>query len=291
MDWIVIVNPVSGKSRGKRLAESVVRFLAKRGVTAEPVFTTGPGDGTRLARQAVAEGIRQVAVCGGDGTVHEVVNGLVGSDAVLGIVPSGRGNDLARVLGIPGDVESASAVLMDGVDRQIDLGRIGDRYFGTVATLGFDSVVARWTYDRGARFYVLAVLKTLRTYRCPTVRLEGDFGRFEGPILLVATGNGGFYGAGMQIVPQAICDDGVLDVCLVKAVSKATLLSLFPRVFWGGHGKHPAVQMFRTKTLRIVTEEPLEIFADGEPVCCTPATINVVPGVLNVRVGKQGFGQ
>ena len=208
MDWIVIVNPVSGKSRGKRLAESVVRFLAERGVTAEPVFTTGPGDGTRLARQAVAEGIRQVAVCGGDGTVHEVVNGLVGSDAVLGIVPSGRGNDLARVLGIPGDVESASAVLMDGVDRQIDLGRIGDRYFGTVATLGFDSVVARWTYDRGARFYVLAVLKTLRTYRCPTVRLEGDFGCFEGPILLVATGNGGFYGAGMQIVPQAMTVEG-----------------------------------------------------------------------------------
>jgi diacylglycerol kinase (ATP) len=95
----------------------------------------------------------------------------------------------------------------------------------------------------------------------------------------------------MQIVPQAICDDGVLDVCLVKAVSKATALSLFPRVFWGGHRKHPAVQMFRTKTLQIVAEEPLEIFADGEPVCCTPATIEVVPGILNVRVGKQGLGR
>ena len=88
MDWIVIANPVLGKGRGKGLAESVVRFLANRGVTAEPVFTARDGDGTRLARQAVAEGIRQVAVCGGDGTVHEVVNGLVGSDTMLGVVPS-----------------------------------------------------------------------------------------------------------------------------------------------------------------------------------------------------------
>ena len=287
--WTIIANPVSGRGRAKRVGDQIVALLRERGVPADLVLSEQPGDCERLAREAVDRGVRRVAACGGDGTVHEVVNGIVGSDAILGIVPCGRGNDLARVLGLPEDVERVVESLANGVDRAIDLGKIGDRFFTTIASLGFDTAVAEMTRLHPSRLggtatYVLGVLRTIMRYECAKVQLTGDFGTFEGRILLAATANTPYYGSGIQIAPDAVLDDGVLDVCIVKAMPRRTVLRLFSKVYSGSHVSYSAVQMVRTKTLKIESEAPLWLFADGEPMCETPTTIEIAPGALRVKV-------
>jgi diacylglycerol kinase (ATP) len=288
VDVVVIANPAAGGGRGARVGERVVSALAARGVDAALAPTAGPGDATRLAAAAVAGGARTVAACGGDGTVHEVVAALAGGTAALGIVPCGRGNDLARVLGIPAAVEAAAEVLAAGRVRRIDLGRIGDHRFSTVASLGFDAEAAELVHRRrvpftGTAAYLCAVARTLVTYRAPGAHLEGSFGVFDGEILLAATGNTSTYGGGMRIAPRAVCDDGLLDLCIVRPVPRATFLRHFPRIFAGTHENLPFVEMLRTRELAITTSRPLWIYADGEPIGRTPARITVEPGALAVR--------
>ena len=294
--WTIIANPVSGRGRARRTGERVADLLHERGVYVDLMMSGAPGDCERLAREALARGVRQVAACGGDGTVHEVVNGLANSDAVLGIVPCGRGNDLVRALGLSSDVEDVVNTLVHGVDRAIDLGKVGDRFFATVASLGFDTAVAQRMQNQGTGFltralkvggtvsYGLTVLRTLVGYRSSLVRLRGDFGVFEGRILLAATANAPFYGSGVKIAPDAMVDDGVLDVCIVADVSRWTVLRMFLRAYSGAHVGHSAVRVVQTSTLQIESDDPLWIFADGEPMCEIPAKIEVVPGALKVKV-------
>ncbi|MCY3681793.1 MAG: diacylglycerol kinase family lipid kinase [Gemmatimonadetes bacterium] len=294
--WTIIANPVSGRGRARRTGERVADLLHERGVYVDLMMSGAPGDCERLAREALARGVRQVAACGGDGTVHEVVNGLANSDAVLGVVPCGRGNDLARALGLSSDVEDVVNALVHGMDRAIDLGKVGDRFFATVASLGFDTAVAQRMRNQGLGFltralkvggtvsYGLTVLRTLVGYQSPFVRLRGDFGVFDGRILLAATANAPFYGSGIKIVPDAVVDDGVLDVCIVADVSRWTVLRMFLRAYSGAHVGHSAVRVVQTRTLQIESDDPLWIFADGEPMCEVPAKIEVVPGALKVKV-------
>ena len=294
--WTIIANPVSGRGRARRLGERVADLLRERGVNADLMVSEAPGDCERMAREVLARGVRQVAACGGDGTVHEVVNGLANSDAVLGVVPCGRGNDLARALGVSKDVVDVVNTLVHGVDRAIDLGKAGDRFFATVATLGFDTAVAQRMRNQGTGFltraleaggtvsYGLTVLRTLFGYRSPFVRLRGDFGVFEGRVLLAATANAPFYGSGIKIAPGAIIDDGMLDVCIVADVSRWTVLRMFLSAYSGTHIGHSAVRVVQTRTLQIESDDPLWIFADGEPMCEVPAKIEVVPSALKVKV-------
>ena len=294
--WTIIANPVSGRGRARRIGEQVADLLHERGVNVDLMMSGAPGDCERIAREVLARGARQVAVCGGDGTVHEVVNGLANSDAVLGVVPCGRGNDLARALGLSKDVKDVVNTLVHGVDRAIDLGKAGGRFFATVASLGFDTAVAQRMRNQRIGFltrvlevggkvsYGLTVLRTLFGYRSPFVRLRGDFGVFEGRVLLAATANAPFYGSGVKIAPDAIVDDGMLDVCIVADVSRWTVLRMFLSAYSGAHVGHSAVRVVQTRTLQIESDDSLWIFADGEPVCEIPAKIEVVPGALRVKV-------
>lgn len=288
-DWVVIANPVSGGGGGRRVGEAVVRALCERGAGAELRLTEGRGDGARIAAGALSEGCRRIAVCGGDGSIGEVAGALARSDAALGIVSSGRGNDTGRALGIPKNLKEAVSVLVSGEERRIDLGRVGERYFCSVACLGFDAEAGRAVYEHqvpfsGTAAYVLAALRTLMTYRGPEVRIAGDFGVFEGPILLAAVGNTGFYGGGMQVLPQASCDDGLLDVCVVDPLPRLKLLRFFPRIFSGTHVSLPEAHVMRSRSVHIESSRPLWVLADGEPACETPAQVEVVPKALTVIV-------
>lgn len=292
-ETLIIANPVSGGGRGHTLGDKATALLHERGLAARLAFTTGPGDGERIAREALAAGVARFAVAGGDGTVHEVVNALAGSAAVLGLLPCGRGNDLARVLGVPGEVERAVELLVTGRERRIDLGRVGGRHFATVASMGFDSEAAERVHSGAVPFggsagYVYAVLRTLASYRSPQVTIRGDFGEFTGEVLLAATGNTSTYGAGMKIAPRAVCDDGLLDLCIVRALHPVTVLRYFPRIFAGTHENLPFVAMHRARRVSITTSRPIWIYADGEPICRTPAEIEVVPQALTVLCPATG---
>ena len=314
-NFILIANPISGKGNAKNVAEQAYAALTESGRRGQLVFTSTSGDAKRFAQEAVSDGIRSVIACGGDGTLHEVVNGIATvPDVTLGVLPCGRGNDFAAAIGVPLKPEAAIATLLSGTPIHVDLGRCyqnshqpsavsrqqesggsseislpttdnrqltTDNYFITIATCGYDTEVSRRASKgtplfAGTASYAYAAVETLFYYEPPFVRLEGDFGIHEGPLLLAATGITSRYGGGFQIVPNARIDDGLFDVCIIRPVSSLTVLRLMVTLFWGGHVSHPAVSMHQTRTLTVETDTPMLLYADGEPMCETPVTIEII---------------
>ena len=287
-DFVLITNPISGNGKAEATATQALQQLVAKGYTGRIQLTTQSGDANRIARAAIDNGSHWMIACGGDGTVHEVVNAIAEKpEVLLGVLPCGKGNDFAEALRIPTKPVEAIAVLLEGVTRQVDLGKIGDHYFDTIVTCGYDAEVSRRVTEEGTPFsgtaaYIWTAITTLFRYRSPVVHLDGDFGSYEGEILLAATGITSNYGGGMKIVPDAIVDDGLFDVCIIEPVPRRTVLRLLLTLFWGGHANHPAVQMHRTKSLTIETDPPILLYADGEPVCYTPATVEIIERGLTV---------
>ena len=308
-NFIVIANPISGKGRAKSVAEQAYSALTESGRQGQLVFTAASGDAKRLAHEAASDGIRFVIACGGDGTLHEVVNGIATiPEVILGVLPCGRGNDFAAAIGVPLKPEAAIETLLSGTAISVDLGRCyqkvggtlrvpkpndaevdvsqaqqqsNEHYFTTIATCGYDAEVSRRAAKgtplfAGTASYAYAAVETLFYYEPPVVHLEGEFGTYEGELLLAATGITNRYGGGFKIVPNARIDDGLFDVCVIRPVSALTVLRLMVTLFWGGHVSHPAVSIHQTRTLTIKAETPLLLYADGEPMCETPVTIEII---------------
>ena len=298
--WAIIANPVAGRSRAERHAGLLASAIEQKGEPVVVSLTAGAGDAEELARTAANSGATRIVACGGDGTVHEVVNGIKssandGDGIALGIISTGRCNDLNFALGLPQDSTEAVDYLVRSEVRTVDLGRIGDRYFTTIATLGFDSEVSQYVAEgspprflRGTPAYLYGAVIKLIKYRSQWVSLKGDFGEFEGAVFLAATGNTTRYGGRMKVTPSAIIDDGLLDVCLVRPVPRLEVLRMLPKTFRGRHVDHPAVSMYQTRRLEIDSREPLSLWADGELITQTPATIEVVPRGLSVLVPPGG---
>ncbi|MCO6436832.1 MAG: diacylglycerol kinase family lipid kinase [Phycisphaerae bacterium] len=293
----IIANPASRRGRGKRIADEVARLLrkAKREVTL--VFTSARGDAARLASEACGknESPAVVVACGGDGTIQEVAGALAGHRATfgdspaLGLAPAGRCNDFAGAMGVSADPRRIVESLLRGQSSPVDLGRLADRYFCTVATVGIDADISRFVNDmrmplQGTPAYVYGAFRVLLRYRARRLRLEGDFGVIEQPVFVASTANTSTYGGAVRIAPAACPDDGLLDLCLIDGLSFFEALRLVPRVLSCRHEGHPRVRFLRTRTLEIQCDERVEIWADGEPVGFTPARLEVVPGALRVVV-------
>ncbi len=292
--WALIANPASGGGNKRRLMDKVASHLREAGCLPEVLWTTRRGHAEELARQAAKEGFAKIVACGGDGTIHEIVNGIMSSRSstgavTLGIVPTGTGNDLARELRIPTGLSGSVNTLLNGKVNFIDLGKAGDRYFHTVATLGFSAAVSRYAMNNklpgifpAAAVYLYAALMTLFRYQAVTVRLNGDLDAFEGPVFLAAVGNTKCYGGGMKIAPSAVIDDGRLNLCLVRQLSRLKVARMLPRVFSGRHTKCSEVSMHRFGRMEVMTKEPVDIWADGEFVARTPAVFQIIPHALPV---------
>jgi YegS/Rv2252/BmrU family lipid kinase len=280
---LAIVNPVAGNRAAAR-AWHRLRLEAF-----ECAMTERPGHARELAAAAPAQGYERVIAVGGDGTVCEVANGLARSDTPLGIVPVGTGNDIAHNLGIPTNPAAALELALSGAARSIDLGEIrtseSTTYFVCVAGFGFDAEVA-WRVNRlpkvigGTVPYVAGVLQTLWQYSAPRMRISIDGEVVDRATFLVAVANCASYGGGMRIAPAARPDDGVLDVCLVKDVSRLEVLRLVPKLYSGGHVGHPAVEMFRCRAVTADADRRVLSHADGELVGGLPAQLGILPGAL-----------
>ena len=231
-------------------------LLTSAGVSNQVLYTSRPGDAEELARKAVEEGSVGVLACGGDGTLHEVINGVMGhplaSEVTVGVIPAGRCNDFVAAMDLPKTADGVARLIAAGKSRQIDLGVVGHRYFATVATLGFDSAVSQYVADghvprflSGTPSYLYAIFLQILRYRDAMVHLEGEDFEYSGRIFLAATANTAQYGGNMKIAPGAVADDGALDVCLVQSVSRWEVVKMVPRVFSGGHLTNPAVSMHR----------------------------------------------
>lgn len=290
---VVVLNPVSGRRTGAANLAELKKHLARHsddaGFCVEVVETTEKGDGTRLTKEAVESGAHIVAAAGGDGTISEVVNGLVGSKATLAVLPLGTGNDFARHLGLGTDLDLAVKTLFHGTPQALDLGFTQGRWFHNIAGCGFDAVVAErvnrgFRFLRGTSAYVAAVVQSLFTYRAVLMRLTVDGETRTLRAMLCSVANTTSYGGGMLVAPEAKIDDGLFDICLIAEAGPIEFLRAFPRVFKGTHTTHPKVTMLRGKHVRIETDTPLPVFIDGDVFGTTPIEFALHPHVIKVLV-------
>ncbi len=272
----LILNPVSNHGRSGQIAADLRPLLA--GHEADWSGTEYPAHAADLARQAGEQDYDLVLAAGGDGTVHEVINGLMQVPAkkrpALGIVPLGSGNDFANILGIPADPSRALLAAIDGQAHPLDVGLIRDQngrteYFNNTFGIGFDAVVTirtrKITYVHGFMMYFVAVLQTIaRNFTPMNLHVETDQETWEMPVLMLTLGNGPREGGGFMVAPQAKTDDGLLDYATVHKLSRLMMFRLIPEFMKGTHGRFKQVKMGTCRKMSITGDRPLYIHCDGE---------------------------
>lgn len=285
---LVVVNPVAGSGRAAA-GWARLRAQAKDCFAFDEVATSGPGDATHLAAEATAAGYARLLSVGGDGTLHEIVNGCATEDVVVGLLPLGTGNDFARSAGLHRPAVELLPALAAGQVRRVDLGRVHGHYYLNVAGVGFDAEVARIanaTAKRrgGALFYLITAVREAFHYEPEWLAVALDAAPMPDSSrrLLVAIGNAAAYGGGMRICPRAVIDDGLLDVVTVAGFRGGRILALLPRVFVGGHVGRAGVDYAQAKEVRIEGPAGVAVHADGELVGGLPATFTVHPGILRL---------
>jgi diacylglycerol kinase (ATP) len=298
---VLIANPRAGRGKvGVHLPE-IERTLRAAGLDYRVVRTTHPGHATEAARDALQRGERYLVAAGGDGTVHEVVNGMlddgqpIAPDAVLGLVAAGSGSDFVRSFGLPGDAVECARHLAGDQVRRIDLGRVTytsgaaevTRYFSNIAEAGLGAAVVARTSGLpaflGPAKYFCGFWLTLPRFRPAVVRVEADGHAYQWRAHNVVVANGRFYGGGMHISPKSEPDDGALDV-LVMAGPKAEAFTALPKVYRGTHLPHRNIVELRAQKVRVEADPPFPIEADGEHLGTTPATFEVIPLPIQVKL-------
>jgi diacylglycerol kinase (ATP) len=298
---VLICNPAAGGGGARRALPEVRRHLEARDLDYDVRFTEGRGHATELARQALEKGCRFVVAVGGDGTIHEVANGLIESDrlvhddAVMGVVAAGTGADFIKTFGIPAMPGHAVAHLDGGQSFPIDVGKVTymdgekkvSRYFVNVAEVGLGAEVAaqaerlpRWL---GPTLYVVAFWMTIPRHKASQVSVDLVDRRYEGSMNNLIVANGQFFGGGMKIAPRAAPTDGVFDIQIEHA-SKREEIAVMPKVFRGEHVPHPDI--FEAKRVRVSIDatRAIRVEADGELLGRTPASFELLRDLIRLKV-------
>jgi YegS/Rv2252/BmrU family lipid kinase len=287
MPLALLVNPSSARGRTLKLLPRVEQALDERRIVFRVQRTKSLEHGVEQALNAVEAGEVPV-VMSGDGLIGAVGGAMAGVETPLGILPAGRGNDLARVLGIPDEPEPAAAVLAHGHSRRIDVGEANGARFLGIVSVGFDSEANRLANEthflRGNLVYAYAALRTLLGWKPArfTVRVDAERARFTGYSVSVA--NNKAFGGGMFIAPDAELDDGEFDIVTIGEVGKLRFVGNLPKVFKGTHVDGDEVRVFRAPHLELTASKPFPVYADGEHLTDLPATLRILPKALSVLV-------
>ena len=300
-----IVNPIAGQGAGKLALPEIDRMARENLMDYEIVSTEYPGHAIDLAKEAALGGLDIVVAVGGDGTSNEVLNGLMQAwslgnrNTSLGIIGIGRGNDFAYGFGIPPGLQDGFKVIKDETQRLMDVGHLvgGDypqgRYFGNGVGIGFDAVVGfealKLTHLHGFLNYIVAALKTIFLFfNAPTVRIEYDDKQITQPSLMVSIMNGRRMGGGFMMAPEAIQDDGLLDLCIAGQLSRIGILTMIPRFIKGTQATHPQIKTARSSKIHVVAiEGSLPTHADGETICIAgkELSIEIIKQPINILHG------
>jgi YegS/Rv2252/BmrU family lipid kinase len=281
----LIVNPSAGAGRAARLLPGVEAALRSHGIAFRVDRTTSIEHARELALEACAAG-EVAAAMGGDGLAGAVAGGLLDGDGLMALLPGGRGNDLARKLGIGHDPVGAVDILAAGRERRIDLGEAGGRVFVGILSAGFDSEVneiANATrLPLGTLVYLYSALRALWSWRPARwqVTIDGAEHAFTG--YAVAVANSGVFGGGMWLVPDAELDDGLLDVTFTGHQPRSAYLRGLRKVFDGRHVDEPAFEIRRGREITFGADRPFTAYADGDPIADLPVTVRVRPRALRV---------
>ncbi len=282
----LLTNPTSGKGRGGKVRDRALGRLRSAGLDVRSLQGRDAAEALDLARQCVTDGVDALVVCGGDGMVHLAVQALAGTGTPLGIVPAGTGNDVARYFDLPRkDPDAAVDRVVAGRTRTIDLARSGEQYFVTVLAAGFDAAVNeranRMTWPKGQMRYNLATLAELRVFEPLPYTLQLDDRQVSLEAMLVAVGNGPSFGGGLRITEGAVLDDGLLDVVVIKPITKPDLVRTYPKLFKGTHIHHPQYEHHLVRSVTVAAPG-IVAYADGERFGPLPLTVECAPGALTV---------
>jgi YegS/Rv2252/BmrU family lipid kinase len=295
---VFLVNPASANgATGKRWPE-LARRASELGLNGETLFSEHPGHLIELARGAVDGGAELVVAVGGDGTLNEVVNGIVGRDVDLATIPLGTGMDFGRTYGSPTRFDDAVRVAAQGATRTIDAGRVSfrtwsgepaERFFANVGSVGMSGAVAQRANGMskalgGKATFFYALTRVFFEWQNTEVDVRFEGGERHGRMHDVVVANGVWHGGGMMLAPDAEPDDGQFDIVLIGDVGKVDFLTTAPKIYKGKHVHHPKVEVVRSARVEVDAPVPLPIEVEGEQVGTTPATFEVVPGALRVRV-------
>lgn len=295
MPATVILNPYSNRWKTGQRAPEVEACLHNAGIDFEMKKTNAPDHGIELARAAVESGNLPLIAAGGDGTISEILNGLMQATppearpaGPLGFLPLGTANDLTDALGIPHDLNEAAQIIKTGQVRTIDLGIVNGRYFDNNSAVGLEPVVSiynvRLTWLRGViRYLTAAVIAIIKGPRW-NASLVWDGGEYNGSITLVSVGNSPRTGGVFYMTPNAVLDDGLLDFVYAPALGRLRVFQLLPKTQTGAHINEPEIQEHRTTRLIIHTQTPTPVQADGEVIATavTDIVYQVLPGSLKV---------
>jgi YegS/Rv2252/BmrU family lipid kinase len=282
---LVIINPTARSERARALCRKIESLSARAYVR----ITNAPGEARALAEEAVAEGYERVVAAGGDGTINEVVNGLAGSQAALGLLPLGTMNVFATELGLPiGNLRKCWEVIEHGQAKPVDLLRANDRHFVQLAGIGFDAqIVAATTFDfkrtLGPLSYVINATQ-IASKKPPKLSVRGGGGTREGSFVLI--GNGRYYGGPFVLFNDARIDDGMLDVLIFKNLGYLDIVRYLQAIVLGTHTSLSDVEYFQTAQVRVSSADAVPVEVDGDVIGTLPVTFKVLPKGLRVMVAR-----
>lgn len=301
MRAMLIFNPAAGWRDWRREVLHIADYLRQKGWDVTWRETWGPGDATTFAREAVARQYDTALAGGGDGTISEVVNGLVGSKVALGVLPIGTGNVWAREIGLPlwsiihrGYLEEAMMALMEGQRREVDVGRAGQHFFLLWAGVGLDAKVTEVMEPRsrvqkwwGAFAYAVAAAAVARDFRGTSAEITIDGQAFDEDVIAVLVSNVQLYGGVLRLAPQAQLDDGLFDVCIFRGYDWTSTLGHATSILTGQHLNSPEVAYHRGRRVLVETTVPLPVQLDGDPLAATPIEFDVVPKALTIIIPRD----
>ena len=291
----LFINPTAGRGRAGRRLPTIESLLRDNGVGTDVHTSTAMGDIEQQIRAVIDAGADRIIVAGGDGSVHEAVNGIMRAekDAALGIIPTGTGNDFAKAAGISLDWQATARLLADRITsnspaRRIDVGRMNERYFGNGAGVGFDAKVSRIARDFkwpiGDLVYLVAVLRAMIDgIITPDMKIVADNFSWDGPLTLANVSNGAWVGGMFHIAPMADHADGMLDLLVVAPVSGPRILRLLPKLMQGEHMGETEITHVSLRAWRITAAAPVPSHLDGEvQPLGTSFDIEILPGALSL---------
>jgi YegS/Rv2252/BmrU family lipid kinase len=283
--FALLVNPASAGGRALEALPKVHSALDGLGAPHRTVTTRSIDHAYEEAGRAVADGETVVSL-GGDGLLRPLAGALKGTGSAVALIPCGRGNDLARVLGVPTDPAEAARLAVEGEERLLDVANVEGTPFMGIASFGFDSDANRIANEakliKGNAVYLYAALRALAMWKPATFTVTVDGERHQIIGYSVAVGNSKAYGGGMYVLPQAVLDDGQLDVMLAKKSSKSRFLIELPKVYKGTHNDPQYVEFLRGEEIEVSADRPFVIYADGDPIAATPAIMRVERRCLRV---------
>lgn len=286
--FCVIVNPNANNGHATHLIPKIEKTLKELNASFRIVVSQDIAHAQNSAKEAIQLGECIVAV-GGDGTLQTLASVIIDLNGTLAIIPAGRGNDFSKVIDVPPDLVSACKVLVNGTERMVDVGMANGSPFLTICTMGFDSVANayanRTRYMPKSLVYLYGGLRALFAWSPARFNIEIDGERLVHVGYTVAVANGGIYGSGLKLAPEASVKDGLLDIVLVGKMSKLALLQNFSKVRYGEHIYSPRVTILRGKHVKVDIDKKFDVYADGHAIAKLPVDIEVKPGVLRVIGG------